>query len=76
MFSFKEFLFKFKKPTLPATSVRFFTLTSNLHNDVIFDVTAVKANVTRRRRYVTSCTTNVLNIRDFYPVLGEITWVR
>ena len=40
------------------------------------DVTAVKTNVTWRHRYVTSYTTNALNTRDFYPALGEITWVR
>ena len=26
--------------------------------------------------FTTSYTTNALNTRDFYPVLGEITWVR
>ena len=64
------------KSTLPATAVRFFTLASNLHSDVIFDVTAVKTNVTGRCRYVTSYTTYALNTRDFYAALGEITWVR
>ena len=46
-----------KNSTLPATAVRFFTFTSNLHK-------------------VTSYTTYALNTRDFYSVLGEITWVR
>ena len=34
---------------------------------------AVKSNVTWRRRYVTFYTSNASNSRDFYPVLGEIT---
>ena len=76
-FSFKGFYWSWKKSTLPATAVRFFMFTSNLHKVTsFFDVTAVKTNVTRRCRYVTSYTTNALNTRDFYPVLGEITWVR
>ena len=41
-----------------------------------FDVTAVKSKITRRRRYVISYTTYALDTRDFYPVLGEITWSR
>ena len=65
------------KSTLSATAIRIFTLTSYLHKVTSFvDVTAVKTNVTWRRIYVTSYTTNALNTRDFYPVLGEITWVR
>ena len=59
------------------SNVRFITLTSNLHKVTSFsDVTAVKTNVTSRRRYVTSYTTNALHTRDFYPVLCEITRVR
>ena len=77
LFPLKGFYLSLKKSTLPATAVRFFTLTSNLHKVTSFsDVTAVKTNVTWRRWYVTSYTTNALNARDFYPALGEITWVR
>ena len=76
-FPSKSFYLSLKKSALPATAVRFFTFTSNLHEVTsFFDVTAVKTNVTWRRIYVTSYTTNALNTRDFYPVLGEITWVR
>ena len=77
LFPLKGFYWSWKKSTLPATAVRFFTFTSNLHKVTsFFDITAVKTIVTWRRRYVTSYTTNALNSRDFYPVLGEITWVR
>ena len=77
LFPLKGFYLILKESTLPATAVRFFTFTSNLHKVTsFFDVTAVKSNVTWRRRYVTSNTTNALNTRDFYPALGEITWVR
>ena len=39
----KGFYLSLKKSTLPATAVRFFTLTSNLHKVTSFsDVTAVK----------------------------------
>ena len=77
LFPLKSFYSSFKRSTLPQTAVRFFTLTSNLHKVTsFFDVTAVKTNVTWRRRYVTSYTTNALNSHDFYPALGEITWVR
>ena len=73
----KGFYLSLKKSTLPATAVRFFMFTSNLHKVTsFFDVTAVRTNVTWRCRYVTSYTTNALNTRDFYLVLGEITWVR
>ena len=73
---FKRFYSSLKK-SLPAIAVRFFTYTSNLHKGTpVFDVTAVKTDVTWRRRYVTSNITNALNATDFYPVLGEITWVR
>ena len=59
------------KSTLPATTIRFFTLTSNLHKVTSFlDVTAVKTKVTSG--YMTSYTTYALNTSDFYPVLGEI----
>ena len=76
-FPLKGFYWSWKKSTLPATAVRFFTFTSNLHKVTsFFDVTAVKTIVIWRRRYVTSYTTNALNTRDLYPVLGEITWVR
>ena len=77
LFPLKSFYSSLKKSTLPATAVRFFRLTSNLHKVTsFFDVTAVKTNATWRRWYVTSYTTNALNTRDFYPALGEITWVR
>ena len=77
LFPLKGFYLSWKKSTLPATAVRFFTFTSNLHKvTTYFDVTAVKTNVTWRRRYVTSYTINALHTRDFCPVLGEITWVR
>ena len=77
LFPLKSFYLSLKKSTLPATAVRFFTLMSNLHKvRSLFDVTAIKTNVTWRRWYVTSYTTNALNTRDFYPALGEITWVR
>ena len=76
-FPVKSFYSILKKLTLPATAIRSLTLTSNLHKMTsFFDVNSCKINVTWRRRYVTSYTTNVLNSRDFYPVLGEITWVR
>ena len=76
LFPLKGFYLSLKKSTLLG-AVRFFTLTSNLHKVTSFsDVTAVKTNVTWRRWYVTSYTTNALNTRDFYPALGEITWVR
>ena len=43
----KGFCLSLKKSTLPATAVRFFTFTSNLHKVTPFyDVTAVKTNVT------------------------------
>ena len=46
-FSFKDSYSSLKKSTLPATAVRFFTLTSNLHKVTsFFYVTAVKTNVT------------------------------
>ena len=65
------------KSMLPATAGWFFSLASNLHKVTSFsDVTAVKTNVTWGRRYATSYTTYALNTRDFYPALGEITWVR
>ena len=73
----KSFYTRLKKSMLPATTVRFSTLTSNLHKVTsFFDVNAVKTNITWWRRYVTSYITNALNSRDFYPVLSEITWVR
>ena len=76
-FPVKSFYSILKKLTLPATAIRFLTLTSNLHKVTsFFDVVGCKNKVTWRRRYVTSNTTNVLNSRDFYPVLGEIAWVR
>ena len=47
LFPLKSFYSSLKKSTLPATAVRFFTLTSNLHKVTsFFDVTAVKTNVT------------------------------
>ena len=77
LFPFKCFHLSLKKSTLPPTAVQFFTLTSNLHKVTSFsEVTDVKTNVTWRRWYVTSYTTYALNTRDFYPALGEITWVR
>ena len=61
LFPLKGFYFNLKKSTLPVTAILFFTFTSNLHKVTsIFDVTAVKTNVTWRRRYVTSYTTNTL----------------
>ena len=45
-FFLKEFLLKFKEADATTDPVRFYTLTSNLHSDVIFDVTAIKTNVT------------------------------
>ena len=46
-FPLKSFYLSLKKSTLPATAIRFFTLTSNLHRVTsFFDVTAVKTNVT------------------------------
>ena len=77
LFPLKGFYLSLKKSTLPLTADRFFTFTSNLHKvNSFFDVTAVKTSVTWRHRYVTSNTTNALNTRDFYPALGETTWVR
>ena len=74
LFPLNSFYSRLKRSTLPATSVRVFTSMSNLHKVTsFFDVTAVKTNVTWRRRYMTSNTTNALNTRDFYPALGEIT---
>ena len=76
-FPVKSFYSILKKLTLLATAIRYLMLTSNLHNVMsIFDVIGCKINITWWRRYVTSYTTSVLNSRDFYPVLGEITWVR
>ena len=73
-FSVKEFLLKFKE--VNANSDQFLTFMSNLHKVTsFFDVTAVKPNVPRQRRYVTCYTTNAFNTRDFYPVLGEIRFV-
>ena len=47
LFPLKGFCLSLKKSTLPATAVRFFTFTSNLHKVTsFFDVTAVKTNVT------------------------------
>ena len=44
LFSLKSFYSSIMKPTLPATAVRFFMLTSNLHKVMsFFDVMAVKA---------------------------------
>ena len=61
-----------KKPKLLATAVRFFTLKSNLHKLMLFlTSSAVKTNVDDDVD-----TTNALNSRHFYPVLGELTWVR
>ena len=43
LFPLKGFYLSLKKSTLPATAVRFFALTSNLHKVTSFsDVTAVK----------------------------------
>ena len=76
-FHLKSFYSSLKRSTLPATNARFCTLTSNLHKVTSsFDATVVKNNVTWRRWNMTSYTTYALNTRDFYPVLGEITWVR
>ena len=46
LFPFKSFYSCLMISTLPATGVRLLTLTSNLLSDIIFDVTAVKTNVT------------------------------
>ena len=47
LFPLKSFYSSLKKSMLPATAVRLFTLTSNLHKVTsFFDVTAVKTNVT------------------------------
>ena len=47
LFPLKGFYLSLKKSTPPATAVRFFTFTSNLHRVMsFFDVTAVKTNVT------------------------------
>ena len=77
LFSLKSFYSSLMKSTLSATAVRFFTLTSNLHKvTLFFDVTAVKTNVTWRRRYVTSYTTYALNTRFLsgpgWDNMGEI----
>ena len=46
LFPLKSFLWSLKRSTLPATTVRFFTLTSNLQKVTsFFDVTAVKTVV-------------------------------
>ena len=77
LFPLKSFYSSLTKSKLQATAVRFFTSTFNLHKVTSFsDVTAVKTNVTWRRRYETYYTTNALNTRDFYPAPDEITWVR
>ena len=61
LFPLKSFYSSLKKSTLPATAIRFFTLTSNLHKVTsFFDVTAVKTNVTWRRWCVTFYSTNAL----------------
>ena len=74
LFPFKSSCSCLKKSTLPATAIRYVTLTSTLHKvTTFFDV---KTNLTWQRRYMTSYTTNALNALDFYPVLGEIIWVR
>ena len=76
-FPLQSFYLSLKKSKQPATTVCFFTLTSYLYKVTSFyDIMAVKTNVTSRRWYLTSYTTNALNTCDFYPVLGEITWVR
>ena len=69
----KGFYLSLKKSTLPATAVRFFTLTSNMHLVTSFsEITAVKKNnVTWRRRYVTSYTTYAL-IGSGWDNMGEI----
>ena len=47
LFPLKGYYLSLKKSMLPATAVRFFTFTSNLHKVTsFFDVTAVKTNVT------------------------------
>ena len=47
LFLLKGFYSSLKKSTLPATAVRFFTLTSNLHKVTSFsDVTDVKTDIT------------------------------
>ena len=47
IFVLKKFYSSLKKSTLPATAVRFFTFTSNLHKVTsFFVVTSVKTNVT------------------------------
>ena len=46
-FPLKSFYSSLKRSTIPVAAVRFFTLTSNLHNVTsFFDVTAGKTNVT------------------------------
>ena len=46
-FPINSFYTSLQKPTLPATAVRFFTLTSNLHKVTsFFDVIGFKTNVT------------------------------
>ena len=47
LFSLRSFYSSLKRLMVPATDVRFFTFTSNLHKVTsFFDVTAVKTNVT------------------------------
>ena len=47
LFPLNGYYLSLKKSTLPATAVRFFRFTSNLHKVTsFFDVTAVKINVT------------------------------
>ena len=47
VFTLKSFYRSVKRSTLPATAVRFFTFTSNLHKVTsFFDVTVVNTNVT------------------------------
>ena len=76
LFLLKSLYSCLKRLTIPAMAIRFYMLTSNLHKvKWFFDATAV-TNITWRHRYVTSYTTYALNTRDFYLVLGEITWVR
>ena len=46
-FPLKAFYLSLKESTLPATAIRFFTFTSNLHKETsFFDITVVKTNVT------------------------------
>ena len=61
-----------KKATLPNTAVRFFTLLSNLYKLTSF----LTSSAIKQTSFDDVDTTNALNSREFYPVLGKIALMR